>query len=82
MVKEITQKDYLCLIGLLTLGTELMRQIKNIEEAAAQILEVEDEGHGYYGHVSDAIYSDDQDAVALLKRLDISIIKVKRKKGS
>lgn len=61
MKATITPDDRLRLIGLLALAKDVVQQQKQIERAAARILDYEDENkdidNPYYGHVSDAVYS-------------------------
>lgn len=71
--RTISQDDHLKLVGLLTLAREHNRALKSIERAAAGLLgEKDEESSGYFGHVSDAVYSD-YDAAGLLRRLEIEV---------
>ena len=78
MRKAITHEEYLQLLGLNLLCKNAVKKIKDIEEAMADLLEVEDEGTGYYGLVSDATYDTDSNMDELLKDLEISVLKKKK----
>ncbi len=73
--KSITQQDYLQLVGLLAIAKQQCKMLKLIEESAASLLS-EESDDGYYGHVSDFIYSpENRDAKELCKLLDIKVNK-------
>lgn len=59
-------------IALLELARVNRNELKRIEKRLADILGVEDEGGGYYGHISDGIWSEEYDAEELLDRLGAS----------
>lgn len=70
--KTITRNERLQLEGLFVLAKRYRTSLDATEEAAAELLGVEDEGGGYYGIVSDEIIDSNGTAARLLKRLGIN----------
>lgn len=73
--KTITRDDYLRLVGLLTLARDHNRVLRDIEHSVAGLVGAEDDSSGgssYYGHASDAVYSD-YTADEMLGRLEITV---------
>ena len=70
MKTEITKKEYLTAYALLHLAHEKINELRNFEGSLASVLGVEDDGSDYFGHVSDAIYSE-YDLKTLLNKLGI-----------
>lgn len=67
---RITRETYLAAQQLLNEAKRRYGQLRELEEELGVLLKVEDEGNGYYGYVSDAIYGDqDWDIKSLLKRI-------------
>lgn len=63
MIKEVSKEQYLQLIGLTELSKTGMRQLKMIQSAMEQVLEVvpedyETSGLGSPEHIADGIYSE------------------------
>lgn len=54
--KTISRSEYLQTVGLLTIASEHLKAMKDIEQALAEVLGAEGDETEYYGHVSDAIY--------------------------
>jgi len=70
----ITESERLQLIGLFTVAESLTRQLAAVERAAGELLGVENDDHNYYGHLSDAIYSDGPIGVdGLLTKLGVTV---------
>lgn len=69
---EISEKDYLAVVGLLELAEQTMERSDRIAETLAEILGVEETMGGYYGHVLDAVGCG-YDADTLLSKLDITV---------
>jgi len=73
-MKNITNNQYLCLLGLEVLKKDYNNKLKDILSAVQNIVGEEIEGFG--GHSSDFVYSgNDYDADCLLKKLDIKVRK-------
>lgn len=72
-MKTISKHDYYSAVGLGQLAKDKNAELKTIEEALAKLMGVEDEGYGYYGHVSDFVYND-SDIKTLLKNLEIKVL--------
>lgn len=70
--RYIDQSGYLKLTGLLVLAERHNRALKEIEAAAAEIVDEPCES-GYYGVVSDEVVSERPDADDLLRRLGITV---------
>lgn len=70
--KEISWSDYLKVVGLFHLAHECYQKTEDIVKAVAELVD-EKGDEGYYGHVSDCIYEDINDADELLRRLAIKI---------
>jgi hypothetical protein len=70
----ISVEDYYKVCGLAALAHEGYAELRNIERTLAGLLGEADDGHGYFGHVSDFVYEwpsgrpDD-----LLRRLEIKM---------
>lgn len=64
--------DYLKLMGLLTLASEHNKALADIERAAAGVVGAKDNDTGYFGHVTDAVYSN-YDAASLCRALGIEV---------
>jgi len=74
MRETITKKEYLQVVGLMTLALKYTHTLEECETAIAEVLGVEKDS-GSYGHVSDAIYAYDGDVDGMLKRLGIGVNK-------
>jgi hypothetical protein len=70
--KKISQGDYLKVVGLLHLAHGYYQKTEDIIKATAGLLGEEGD-NGYYGHISDLIYEDANDADSLLKALGIKV---------
>jgi hypothetical protein len=73
---SITPAERLQLIGLLTLADHHDAALKDIERAAAELLQVppDEPGQDYYGHLSDAMYDGNRrSADRLLDLLKITV---------
>ena len=66
---EITQSEYLKLVGLLTLASHHNKMLEDIRCAVSEITKEED---GDMGHSADAVYGQ-HDAKSLLDRLNITV---------
>jgi hypothetical protein len=75
----ISDSEYYQLIGLITLARDYQKKLDDLVGAAASILEVEDEGGGYYGVLSDEMYDESSTAPRLLKKLGVKVLAEKRK---
>ena len=78
MKRTITKREYLMLEGLLVLRDRCRDEHERIEKAVAELLDVPEEGTGYYGRVSDYMFDKDG-AKELMNVLKISL-KGKKKK--
>jgi hypothetical protein len=71
-MKRLTTEEYLQLKGLQLLINDAKASWTSLEKAVAKIVDVEEEGHGYYGHVSDSMW--EEDIIAHLKpRLGLTL---------
>lgn len=70
--EEVTYEEYLKLEGLCRLYEESRNEAEKIQESIANILEAEDDGHNYYGHLSDKLW-DHPTAKSLLDSIDVEI---------
>ncbi|MEP0872425.1 hypothetical protein NDA01_21655 [Trichocoleus desertorum AS-A10] len=75
---QLKQSQYLQVVGLLALAEQQRKQLKGVEQAIAELLEVEPDDSGYYGHISDAVWGGDLSVYQLLKRLRIDVEGVSR----
>lgn len=69
----ISKEAFYKLEGLLTLAKENQKTQSRIERAMAEITGETDDGYGYFGCTSDALW-DGSDATQLLKILEIEVI--------
>ena len=79
MKKYITKQELLQLIGLLSVASSQLKQMHEIEVAIADLLLVEEDICGGFGHISDAVFCD-YDVGQLLKNLKIQVLKPKRRR--
>lgn len=78
MLKELCKGDYLKLVGLFTLAHHHNKALREIEVAAAEIIQMESDVGNYYGHLSDALYEASIEPVSIddtLRNLDITVKK-------
>lgn len=79
MKTEISEEDYLKLVGLYTIAQHHNKALQEIELAVADVIEMEPkEGFGgnYFGHVSDAIWDFDMTLPGeTLRKLKITVKK-------
>lgn len=84
-MKNIKTTEYLQVVGLLKLAENYYKTLQDIEKALGTLLNIEQDGYGHYGHVSDAVYgNDDFNADTLLKYLNLKVennVAIQRKKG-
>ena len=64
-------KEYLQMMGLCELAKGCRNRHSDIEVTLAELLGVKDDGGGYYGHVSDAMFEDDP-ADFIMRRLKLT----------
>ena len=55
----ISESDYFKMLGLCALAKEHVKILNYIEAALGEMFPDHDQGNGYYGHISDAIFEDD-----------------------
>jgi hypothetical protein len=75
-VNPLKQSQYLQVVGLLALAEQQRKQLRGVEQAIAELLEVESDDSGYYGHISDAVWSGNLNVNQLLSRLRIDVERV------
>lgn len=73
MAKTISQKDYYTLVGLLEVAKRQNATLREIERTIAQILGEPGDGSGYFGHISDEIFSVDPDVNHLVQAYELAI---------
>ena len=71
---KLFRNEYYQLLGLFKLASDHVKALKQIELSAAELVGEENDGSGYYGHVTDAIYGDDG-AAYVIERLEIAVEK-------
>lgn len=71
--KTITRSKMLELEGLLTLARYHNAMLNDIALAAAKITGEKDDGYGYFGLTTDAVYDEQSTAASLLKKLEIEV---------
>jgi hypothetical protein len=70
---EISREDYQRLLGLKLLADQHEKALHDICAAAAKITGEYELDSDYYGHTSDAMYTENDSVGALLKRLGIEV---------
>jgi len=75
----ITESDRLQLIGLLSVGSQLLQQLNTVDQAMCKLLDVKPDHSGYSGHISDTLYEADTHspvnlATTLLHQLHIEVV--------
>lgn len=75
----ITESDRLQLIGLLSVGAQLLHQLNSVDQAMCKLLGEKPDYMGYSGHISDTLYEADTHnpihlADGLLNRLHIEVV--------
>lgn len=70
---KIDKPTYYQLLGLLTIAENKNKRLKEIERSIAELLDQEPEMEGYYGHISDSVWSQMYSADQLLNKLDIEV---------
>lgn len=75
----ITDSDRLQLIGLLSVGAQLLQQLNTVDQAMCKLLDVVPDHSGYSGHISDTLYEADTHspirlADTLLHQLRIEVL--------
>jgi hypothetical protein len=75
----ISETDRLQLIGLLSVGAQLLHQLNTVDQAMCKLLDVQPDHSGYSGHISDTLYEADTHnpvnlATGLLHRLHIEVV--------
>jgi len=78
--KEISYDKYLKFLGLCVLAQEYKIKFEEIEKASAELLKIEEEEYGGYGHLSDGLYELQIDPKNILKKLGIKIASKGKKK--
>lgn len=78
-MSKISYGDYLKIVGLMVIAKEGMRQLAGLESAMAEILGKK-VGVQDTSHISDEIYGGDCDPNRMLKHMDFTIEKQKRRK--
>lgn len=81
MKEELSKEDYLKLVGLYTVAHHHLKALREIEIAAAEIIEIEpDDGFdNYYGHLSDDLC--DSEVIlpdSMLRKMKIIVKKSKK----
>ena len=76
---NITESDRLQLIGLLSVGSQLLQQLNTVDQAMCRLLDVKPDHSGYSGHISDTLYEADTHspvhlATTLLHQLHIEVV--------
>jgi len=71
---KISRAHHCQLLGLFTLAEQHNAALRDIERSAASLVGENDDGSGYYGHVSDALCNGDS-AAHMLKKLGIRVAK-------
>lgn len=76
---HITDSERLQLIGLLSVGAQLLQQLNTVDQAMCTLRGVQPDSGGYSGHINDTLYEADTHspihlADGLLRRLSIEVI--------
>lgn len=79
MKTEISREDYLKFVGLFALGHHYTKALREIEVAAAEVIEALPQFDDYYGHISDAMCDVDESPDNVLRKLKITVKKGKKK---
>lgn len=74
-VQTISDQDYLKLEGLVAIAAQHNLALKTIDKAMAEITGEPDDGYGYHGVTSDAIFDPSRTSVtSLLDKLGIEVV--------